>query len=364
MKRRKNTKPFTDKKYDFIRENCMSIPLKTLAGMLKCSVTKIKAAMKIKGIVVPEEIKQQFAIDSQLKKGHVPINKGMKQTDFMSKRAIARSAKTRFKPGRLPHNTKEQDGEITLRKDQRGIMYKWIRIKVGKWEMLHVYNWTKENGKVPDGSVIRFRDKDTMNCEVSNLMKVTRAEHATMNRWPNRFNGIVVAKKTDSKDVKKQRAETIKEVMTYKLREETERMVERLITERALEEQKRLVREHNLNVRRKEIRKRLIASLIRQDDAYQLRVQKNEGKRIAREAKTIAKAAIRKPHKKQKTKVVVTYMKERRQHDMGARFATITHDYSQMTAVRINHRTVIYAKPGEDPEKVRNTYLERLKPKQ
>lgn len=37
---------------------------------------------------------------------------------------------------------------------------------------------------------------------------------------------------------------------------------------------------------------------------------------------------------------------------------TLNRDYSQMQAVRIDHRTVIYIKPGQDPEAAKETYLQ------
>lgn len=39
-------------------------------------------------------------------------------------------------------------------------------------------------------------------------------------------------------------------------------------------------------------------------------------------------------------------------------FKTKTVDYSQLQTVRIDHRTVIYARPGEDPETARKRYLQ------
>jgi hypothetical protein len=41
-------------------------------------------------------------------------------------------------------------------------------------------------------------------------------------------------------------------------------------------------------------------------------------------------------------------------------FATKKVDYSMLRAVRIDQRTIIYAKPGEDVTQVRENYLQRI----
>jgi hypothetical protein len=116
-------------------------------------------------------------------KGHVPKNKGRKQSSYMSAEQINKTKATRFQAGHLPKNTLS-DGIITIRishKERGAKPYKWIRIGLAKWKMYHVYLWEQEYGPVPHGHIIIFRDKDTMNCMIDNLMMITRAENARRN---------------------------------------------------------------------------------------------------------------------------------------------------------------------------------------
>lgn len=87
-----------------------------------------------------------------------------------------------FKIGHLPKNALKE-GTITIRKDKRGIGYKYIKEKgVNPMRMLHVIVWEKQNGKVPKNHIVIFKDGDTMNCEIENLACITKAENLVRNR--------------------------------------------------------------------------------------------------------------------------------------------------------------------------------------
>ena len=86
--------------------------------------------------------------------------------------------KTRFKPGNLPHNTRKA-GQKYKRKDH-GKTYWFIReAGARKSRPLHRVMWEEKNGPVPDGHLLTFTDGDTLNCRLSNIECITRAEHAT-----------------------------------------------------------------------------------------------------------------------------------------------------------------------------------------
>jgi len=138
------------------------------------------------GLIIPPEIIEQRKIDSRRKPGDVPVNKGKKQSDYMTPEAIEKTKATRFKKGNIPHNGLiYKDGDIAIRNDtyDDGTVrqYKWIRLSMGNWQMLHVHNWIKAFGPVPEGHIVIFKDKDSMNCEPDNLMLVTREEHLRRN---------------------------------------------------------------------------------------------------------------------------------------------------------------------------------------
>lgn len=131
----------------------------------------------------------------QFKKGNNPMNKGLKQTEYMSTEMIERTKATRFKKGQPTHN-ELYDGAITIhkRKNRNTPPYKWIRISKGKMRMLHIVNWEKENGPVPEGFIVAFKTPDTMNCEVSNLELITRQENMrrnTIHRYPQEIKKTI-----------------------------------------------------------------------------------------------------------------------------------------------------------------------------
>lgn len=110
-------------------------------------------------------------ISGQYTRGHVPWSKGKKGLHFPG------AEKTWFKKGQLPLNHKEIGTEII---DNNG----YHKIKIGEpnvWKFKHIIVWEEHNGKVPEGCNIIFSDGNKDNCDISNLMCITRAENVIMN---------------------------------------------------------------------------------------------------------------------------------------------------------------------------------------
>jgi len=106
------------------------------------------------------------------KKGGKGWNKGIKK--YMG------ANKTSFHTGHVPSNFKKE-GTISLRYHLgAGISYKYIKANK-KWILLHRYNWVQKYGKIPIGMVIAFKDKNTDNCDVENLMLISRQENLKRN---------------------------------------------------------------------------------------------------------------------------------------------------------------------------------------
>jgi len=139
-----------------------------LARMLGRSVKAVKAFRWRYRFIKSKE-------DHQFKAGHVPFNKGK---HFV---AGGSSYLTRFPKGHLPHNTKA-DGQITIRKNMQGRLYKFIRLDAGKWVHLHRYLWEQEHGPLSPGLIIVFRDGNSMNCSLDNLECITQREIMDRNR--------------------------------------------------------------------------------------------------------------------------------------------------------------------------------------
>lgn len=165
----------------YIRDNYLHVSPQQMADAIGRSEMYIKGRMQKLGLHVPPEIIEQRKLASRIQPGTPPHNKGKRQSDFMTQEAIERTKATRFKKGNSPHNTL-YDGAISIRKDKdTGRAYKWIRTGLAKWEMLHVKIWEEANGPVPDGSIVVFRDRDSLNVTLDNLECITKAENLNRN---------------------------------------------------------------------------------------------------------------------------------------------------------------------------------------
>src|SRR5690606_10942078 len=141
------------------------------------SPTCLKTRLLRLGLEIPESVRNKFAEVGRIKTGSVSHNKGKKQSEYMSPEAIERTKASRFKKGRLPHNCYHEIGRIIVRRDKSGISYQYKCVELGKWVPLHTLNWESVNGLLPKGHCLWFKDRDSMNCDISNLELITRREN-------------------------------------------------------------------------------------------------------------------------------------------------------------------------------------------
>jgi hypothetical protein len=52
-----------------------------------------------------------------------------------------------------------------------------------RWEPLHRAVWEENNGPIPPGMIVSFRDNDRLNCDIDNLMLITKGENAALTRF-------------------------------------------------------------------------------------------------------------------------------------------------------------------------------------
>jgi hypothetical protein len=134
------------------------------------------------GLEVPAEIVTERKRSTQFKRGSIPHSKGKKQAEYMSPEAIERAKAARFKVGHLPHNSVGvTDGTIRTRKNHRGEKQNFIRLSLSKWQELQRYNWEQVYGPIEKGMVLRSRDGNILNCDVSNWELITKGENASRN---------------------------------------------------------------------------------------------------------------------------------------------------------------------------------------
>ncbi|MBS3993146.1 MAG: HNH endonuclease [Bacteroidetes bacterium] len=195
LKATKGTTNFTKEEDAFIKENYLKIPVKTMANIIGRSGSGITGALERMNLTIPQQLADERKKMGMFRKGQIPANKGKKQTEYMTAKGIENSKATRFKKGNLPHNSVGiSNGDIRIRADKRGVKHKYIRVKLGIWVQLQVYNWEQKFGPVPKGYILRFVDNDTMNCAPENLELITRKEHIaknTIHRYPEELKKTI-----------------------------------------------------------------------------------------------------------------------------------------------------------------------------
>lgn len=111
------------------------------------------------------------AIANRFVKGQEPFNKGKNRTEWMSAEAQEKCMRTAFKDGNIPHNAYAAGTEIV----RNGRVY--VKVPGRRRLMLKQhYVWQQHHGKIPQDYVVKFKDGDFMNCDISNLYIMSRAD--------------------------------------------------------------------------------------------------------------------------------------------------------------------------------------------
>lgn len=131
---------FTAKEDKFIRRNYLTMPVKRMATTLGRSDVGVRGRLKAMNLVIPREIVEQRKMDSRIKPGSTPPNKGKKMPPELYEKAKA----TMFKKGHIPQNVKYDGHEYITTEG-----YVYIRISMGKYVLKHRLIWEKVNGPVP-----------------------------------------------------------------------------------------------------------------------------------------------------------------------------------------------------------------------
>ena len=171
--------------YEYIRDNSWGVSSKEMAERVKelFGYEMTPVCMKM--------FRQRHGIKSGVtgwyQKGHAPGNKGKKLEEYVGEDRAAeikkRIAATQFRKGERPVNEMpvgtivvNSDGYKLRKKQMEGSLWE-------RWEFLHRAVWEEINGPVPDGMVVTFRDGDKLNCNIDNLMLVTRGENCALTRY-------------------------------------------------------------------------------------------------------------------------------------------------------------------------------------
>ena len=178
--------------FEFIRDNSWGKSSKEMAEIVneKFGTNFTQQRMK----VFRAKHKIRSGVTGWYQKGHAPGNKGKKLEEYVKdpKRVAEirqRCSPTWFKEGKSPPNELPL-GTIVIQDktdSHRRNTYKLIKVNMEgdqwtRWKLLHRYVWEQHNGPIPDGMVITFKDGDPMNCDIGNLMMVSKGEMIMMIR--------------------------------------------------------------------------------------------------------------------------------------------------------------------------------------
>ena len=175
---------FTEAEDAFIKANYDKISSFQIGKELNRIPSVIRLHTKFLGLKVPADKLEEFKQNCRFQMGHIPKNKGKNVEEYMNAESLARFRNYSYKNGNVPHNQKEADGAITIRK-YKGRPYFFIRVKVGVWVHQHRVIWEHHNGPIPKATNIIFKDGNTLNCVIENLEVLTAQELMAKNTIHN-----------------------------------------------------------------------------------------------------------------------------------------------------------------------------------
>ena len=167
---------YTTEQVNFIKENYLKMPVKSIARKLNKSGSGVQGIIDRLGLSVPREIRLQRMLDSRLKKGHTPKNKGKKITEYMSPEAIEKVKKTQFKKGCKPVNIEKVGHERTTKDG-----YTMIKTSDGLFKQKHTLLWEQKNGKLKEGYCLTCKDGNKKNTSPENWEPILREENMIRN---------------------------------------------------------------------------------------------------------------------------------------------------------------------------------------
>lgn len=159
---------FPDHIISFIKENVKGKSLSELTTLVNQTFATAYTEAQIKSFKTNRSLSS--GLTGYFSKGHIPHNKGLKGI------CSSGSEKGWFKKGHTPKNHRPVGSE---RIDTDGYVY--IKIKEPRtWVLKHVHTYEKHNGPIPQGMMVTFKDGNKQNCNIENLLLMSRSESMIM----------------------------------------------------------------------------------------------------------------------------------------------------------------------------------------
>lgn len=191
---------FTSAQLDELKKLYPRVQNKDLAKKYGCTIRKINEAGPALGVkkdrAFISEVARKNLEDNPnhpirkffKQKGCIPMNKGLRQVDYMTPEKIALTRATQFKKGILPWNTVSVGSERT----REG--YVEVKIKEpNEWKAKHRIVWETIHGPIPAGMNVQFRDHNTLNIDPENLYIVSRKDQMMENSFLNNYSPEIQA---------------------------------------------------------------------------------------------------------------------------------------------------------------------------
>lgn len=165
---------YSSEQKEFIAKNVKGINSYELTDIFNKHFNLNLKPSQIRGYINNHKLKNH--VNTRFKKGNIPFNKG--------KKGLSNGGKeTQFKKGNKPANwvpigteRVNGDGYIDV-KVQDGKLYK-------NWKSKHIILWEKHHGQsIPKGHVVIFGDGNKGNLNIDNLILVSRAQLAILNKY-------------------------------------------------------------------------------------------------------------------------------------------------------------------------------------
>lgn len=167
---------------DFIKSHYEGVGWGTMKDMVNEKFGTSYTTSQIKGYYGRNHLNS--GVTGRFEKGRTPFNKGMPRERYMSPEALEKSKATQFKKGRLPHGTRPIGYE---RRGFDGYIEVKVKMRPQKsndnFKLKHRIIWEQAYGPIPEGCIVAFKDGDKSNVSLENLMLITRAQNAVMNRF-------------------------------------------------------------------------------------------------------------------------------------------------------------------------------------